>query len=89
MLFADVGIFSTRHSMKFGKAVAVTKEELRAQSERAMKEAMERKLTIKQVDSRKEVQCGKCGGKNKITIEAGATRAKFKCKECGVEQTSL
>jgi tRNA(Ile2) C34 agmatinyltransferase TiaS len=54
-----------------------------------MKEAMERKLTIKQVDSRKEVQCGKCGGKTKINIETGKARAKFKCKECGVEQTSL
>jgi transposase-like protein len=75
--------------MKFGKPVAVSKEELRAQSERAIKEAMERKLTITQVDSRKEVQCGKCGGKTKITIEAGKARARFKCKECGVEQTSL
>ena len=75
--------------MKYGKPVAVTKEELRAQSERAIKEAMERKLTIKQIDSRKEVQCGKCGGKTKINIENGKVRAKFKCKECGAEQTSL
>jgi hypothetical protein len=75
--------------MKYGKPVAVTKEELRAQSERAIKEAMERKLTINKIDSRKEVQCGKCGGKNKINIEAGKARAKFTCKECGVEQTSL
>ena len=75
--------------MKLGKPVALSKEELRAQSERAIKEAMERKLTIKQIDSRKEVQCGKCGGKTKINIETGKARAKFKCKECGVEQTSL
>ena len=75
--------------MKYGKPVAVTKEELRAQSERAIKEAMERKLTINKIDSRKEVQCGKCGGKTKINIETGKVRAKFICKECGVEQTSL
>jgi hypothetical protein len=75
--------------MKYGKPVPVTKEELRAQSERAIKEAMERKLTINKIDSRKEVQCGKCGGKTKINIEIGKVRAKFKCKECGVEQTSL
>jgi len=75
--------------MKFGKPVAVSKEELRAQSVRAIKEAMERKLTIKQIDTRKEVQCGKCGGKTKINIETGKDRAKFKCKECGAEQTSL
>jgi len=75
--------------MKYGKPVPVTKEELRAQSERAIKEAMERKLTINKIDSRKEVQCGKCGGKTKINIEIGKARAKFTCKECGVEQTSL
>jgi transposase-like protein len=71
------------------KQVTLTKEELRAQSERAMKEAIERKLTIKQLDSRKEVMCGKCGAKNRVTIEAGSERAEFKCKECGAKQKSL
>ena len=71
------------------KQVTLTKEELRAQSERAMKEAMERKLTIKQLDSRKEVTCGKCGAKNRVNIEAGKERAEFKCKECGEKQKSL
>lgn len=71
------------------KQVSLSKEELRAQSERAMKEAMERKLTIKQLDSRKEVVCGKCGGKNRVNIEPGKERAEFKCKECGEKQRSL
>lgn len=83
------GADSTGPLMKFGKPVAITKEELRAQSERAIKEAMERKLTIKQIDSRREVKCGKCGAPNKITIEVGKTRAEFKCKECGEKQRSL
>jgi tRNA(Ile2) C34 agmatinyltransferase TiaS len=71
------------------KKVIVSKQELRAQSERAMKEAMERKLTIQQVSPRKEVQCGKCGGKTKVNFETGQARAEFKCKECGHEQMSL
>ena len=75
--------------MAFKKQVTLTKEELRAQSERAMKEAMERKLTIKQLDSRKEVKCGKCGAPNRVTMEAGKERAEFKCKECGEKQKSL
>ena len=75
--------------MKYGKAIPLTKEELRAQSERAMKEAMERKLTITQLDSRKEVVCGKCGAKNRVNIEVGKQRAEFKCKECGEQQRSL
>ena len=75
--------------MAFKKQVTLTKEELRAQSARAMKEAMERKLTIKQIDSRKEVKCRKCGAPNRVTIEAGNERAEFKCKECGEKQKSL
>jgi tRNA(Ile2) C34 agmatinyltransferase TiaS len=69
--------------------VALSKEELRAQSERAMKEAMERKLTITQLDTRKEAKCGKCGGTTRVKIEAGKVRTQFKCKECGHEQMSL
>ena len=66
-----------------------TKEELRAESERLVKEAMERKLTIQQVKSRKDAQCGKCGATTRVHIEAGKRRAQFKCKECGHVQMSL
>jgi tRNA(Ile2) C34 agmatinyltransferase TiaS len=73
----------------FKKVVNVSREELRAQSEAAMKEVAERKLEINHLDSRKEVKCGKCGAPNKITIEMGQSRGQFKCKECGAEQNSL
>jgi transposase-like protein len=66
-----------------------TKEELRAESERLIKEAMERKLTVQQIKSRKDVQCGKCGATTRVHVETGKSRAQFKCKECGHEQMSL
>ena len=66
-----------------------TKEELRAESERLVKEAMERKLTIQQIKLRKDAQCGKCGATTRVHVEAGKSRARFKCKECGHEQMSL
>jgi transposase-like protein len=75
--------------MAFKKQVTLTKEELRAQSEAAIKEAMARKLTIKQLNSRKEVKCGKCGAPNRVNIAVGAERTEFKCKECGEKQKSL
>ena len=75
--------------MKYKKPVTLTKEELRVQSEAAMKEALERKLTIKQLDSRKEVKCAKCGAPNRVTLGAGEHRGKFTCKECGEKQRSL
>jgi hypothetical protein len=75
--------------MAFKKQVTLTKEQLRAQSEAAIKEAMERKLTIKQIDTRKEAKCGKCGGTTRVNIPVGQERAQFKCKECGHQQTTL
>jgi tRNA(Ile2) C34 agmatinyltransferase TiaS len=68
---------------------APSKQELRAESERLVKEAMERKLTIQQIKSRKDAQCGKCGAVTRVNIEAGKSRAEFKCKECGHQQMSL
>jgi transposase-like protein len=70
-------------------APKATKEEQRAESERLVKEAMERKLTIQQIKSRKDAQCGKCGATTRVHVEAGERRAQFKCKECGYEQMSL
>jgi hypothetical protein len=72
--------------MKYKKQVTLTKEELRAQSEAAMKEAMERKLTVKQLDSRKEVKCGKCGASTALPPRRDNIAANSKC---GEEQRSL
>jgi len=66
-----------------------TKEEQRAESERLVNEAMARKLTIQQIKSRKDAQCGKCGATTRVHVETGKSRAQFKCKECGHEQMSL
>ena len=66
-----------------------TKEELRAESELLVKEAMERKLTIQQIKPRRDAQCGKCGATTRVHLEIGKSRARFKCKECGHEQMSL
>jgi transposase-like protein len=75
----------TRHPI----APRKTKEEQRAESERLVNEAMERKLTVQQIKSRKDAQCGKCGATTRVHMETGETRARFKCKECGHEQMSL
>jgi transposase-like protein len=68
----------------------MSKQEMREETERLIKEAMERKaVTIKQGDTRIEAVCGRCGAKNRVTLAKGQSRAMFKCKECGHEQMSL
>lgn len=72
------------------RAPAVSKEAMREEAERLVKEAMERaSVTVKQGNTRIEAKCGKCGAPNRVSAEKGATRVKFTCKECGHKQLTL
>lgn len=68
----------------------MSKQAMRDEAERLIKEAMERKtVTIKQGDTRIETKCGKCGAPNRVTAAQGQTRVPFTCKECGHKQKTL
>ncbi|MEW6452668.1 MAG: hypothetical protein AB1490_18595 [Pseudomonadota bacterium] len=68
----------------------MSKEAMRAEAERLVREAMERKnLTIKQGKTRIETKCGKCGAPNRVSVDVGETRVAYTCKECGSKQKTL
>ena len=68
----------------------MSKQAMREESERLVREAMEKKsISIKKGDTRIEAKCGKCGTINKVTAAPGVTRVKYKCKECGHQQNVL
>jgi RNase P subunit RPR2 len=68
----------------------MSKEEMRAETERLIKEALERKsVTVTQGDTRIETKCGKCGAPNRVKAPKGQTRVEFTCKECGAKQKTL
>lgn len=68
----------------------MSKQAMREEAERLVREAMERKtVTVKQGDTRIEAKCGKCGAPNRVSAAAGETRVQFTCKECGHKQKSL
>lgn len=68
----------------------MSKEAMRAEAERLVKEAMEKKtVAVKRGDTRIEAKCGKCGAPNRITAAPGETRVEFKCKECGHKQRAM
>jgi hypothetical protein len=53
----------------------MSKEAMRAEADRLIKEAMERKaVTVKQGDTRIEATCGKCGAKNRVSAAPGRLR---------------
>lgn len=68
----------------------MSKEADRANLERMMREAMEKKnIAVKKGDTRLEAKCGKCGVANKVKMPPGESRTNFTCKECGHQQSTL
>ena len=68
----------------------MSKQAMRDETERLVKEALERKnVTIKQGQTRIEAKCGKCGAPNRVWAAPGEVRAPYTCKECGERQKTL
>jgi phage FluMu protein Com len=68
----------------------MSKQEMREEAERLMREAMERKgLAIKQGETRIETKCGKCGTINKVSAAPGESRVEYRCKDCGHKQRAM
>ena len=68
----------------------MSKQAMREETERLIKEAMERKsVTVKQGDTRIDTLCGKCGAPNRVKAPPGQVRVEFTCKECGHKQRTL
>jgi hypothetical protein len=67
-----------------------SKQEMREETERLVREAMERKaVTVTQGKTRIEAVCGKCGAPNRVQAAPGETRVEYKCKECGHKQRTM
>jgi DNA-directed RNA polymerase subunit RPC12/RpoP len=68
----------------------MSKQEMREETERLVREAMERNsVKITQAKTRIEAKCGKCGAPNRVAADQGQMRVTFACKECGHKQTTL
>ena len=67
----------------------MSKDAMRQESERLVREAMARNVTITRGKTRLDVKCSKCGAPNRVTVEVGQGRVEYACKECGHEQKTL
>ncbi len=68
----------------------MSKQAMRDETERLVKEALERKtLTVKQGKTRIESKCGKCGALNRLSADQGQVRVPYTCKECGEKQRTF
>jgi hypothetical protein len=68
----------------------MTKQAMREESERLVKEALERKtLTVTRGKTRIDSKCRKCGAPNRVSAAQGQVRVPYTCKECGEKQTTF
>lgn len=68
----------------------MSKQAMREETERLIKEALERKsVTVTQGDTRIETKCGKCGALNRVEMPKGQSRVEYSCKDCGHKQKAL
>jgi len=75
--------------MRKPRAPAMSKEAMRQESERLVREAMARNVTITRGQTQLDVTCSRCGAPNRVRREAGHGRVEYACKECGHEQKTL
>jgi hypothetical protein len=86
----DTGCFGQRELMvRKPRAPSMSKEAMRQESERLVKEAMARNVTITQGKTQLDVKCNKCGAPNRVTAEVGHGRVEYACKKCGHTQKTL
>ena len=77
-------------SRKTDAKKAISKEAMRDEAERLVKDALERKiLTVKQCRTRIEVKCRKCGASNRVSADPGEVRVPYRCNECGERQKTF
>ena len=68
----------------------MSKQAMREETERLVKEALERKtLTVKQGETRIDSKCRKCGALNRVSAAQGQVRVPYMCKECGEKQRTF
>jgi len=68
----------------------MSKQAMREETERLVKEALERKtLTIKQGKTRIDSKCRKCGALNRVSAAQGQVRVPYVCKECDEKQMTF
>jgi len=71
------------------RAPAMSKEAMRQESERLVREALAGNVTITRGETRLDVKCTKCGAPNRVIAKPGHGRVEYVCKECGHKQKTL
>jgi hypothetical protein len=68
----------------------MSKQAMREETERLVKEAMARKaIAIKRGKTRIESKCAKCGALNRVSAAQGQVRVPYTCRQWGEKQRTF
>ena len=68
---------------------SVSKQAMRDEADRLVKEALQRHVVVKEGNTHIAAKCRKCGAPNRISAARGEARVAFICEWCNEEQTTL
>ena len=68
---------------------SVSKQAMRDEADRLVKEALQRHVVVKEGNTHIAAKCRKCGAPKRISAARGEARVAFICEWCNEEQTTL
>ncbi len=72
------------------RGIAMSKQEMREETDRLIREALERKnLKVSRLETKIATKCGKCGHQGHVMAAPGTERVTFKCSACSHQQMVL
>ena len=76
--------------MQKAREPEMSKQAMREETERLVKEAMEHKaIAIKRGRTRIESKCAKCGALNRVSAAQWQVRVPYTCRQCGEKQRTF
>jgi hypothetical protein len=85
----EAAVKRTTASLDLPPRQSVSKQAMRDEADRLVKEALQRHVVVKEGNTHIAAKCRKCGAPNRISAARGEARVTFICEWCNEEQTTL
>jgi hypothetical protein len=85
----EAAVKRTTASLDLPPRQGVSKQAMRDEADRLVKEALQRNVVVKEGKTHIAAKCRKCGAPNRISAARGEARVAFICEWCNEEQTTL
>src|SRR5262249_58185520 len=85
----EAAVKRTTASLDLLRRQGVSKQAMRDEADRLVKEALQRNVVVKEGETHIAVKCRKCGAPNRISAARGEARVAFTCEWCKEKQATV